>query len=646
MKLRQIILLVLFATLLSACNFTLAEDVTPPPGYIPPTPAPTLGPLFPERTPNTANGAAIYEEKCQACHGVTGMGDGPQGIQLGVTVTAYGLPEIGRAASPAQWYEVVTRGRMDRFMPPFTSLNDQERWDVVAYIMTLHTTPEQVEEGKKIFEANCANCSTDFFTDQEKMSAMTEVELARLIKQGNENVPAFGANLTQDELWAAAAYLRSLSFASTAISEAAAVTATSTPVEAVTPSIETVTPSVEGTPVEGTPVEATPVEGTPQAQVTMEATATSQPGFGTVSGSIDNQTGADLPSDLKVTLHGYQHGTDPSAGPQEVVTLEGTVNADDTFTFPNVELPANRIFVAELTATDISAESDFAVVAEGDSSVTIPTIVVHATTTDTSALVMDDVRMFVEYGDTDVKIYGVYSFRNTGDKTIMVELKDGSSDVPFIKAPEGAVSEGYQGLQDSEPFLSTANGFGIPPSDGTYSMLAIYSASKTKSIDVKQTFVKPVAVFTLFLPEGTKAEDTTLTDHGLQAVDTFQYQVYTAGNLGAGETVSFTVTGAPKEQTTSSSGTTNQNQNLLIGASALGVALILAGAWMYLRDRNRTNEDENDDEETGGNAEFESPEEVMDAIIALDDQHRAKKIKDDAYQKRRAELKAILKDLM
>ena len=39
-------------------------------------------------------------------------------------------------------------------------------------------------------------------------------------------------------------------------------------------------------------------------------------------------------------------------------------------------------------------------------------------------------------------------------------------------------------------------------------------------------------------------------------------------------------------------------------------------------------------------------EAAPDAIIALDDQHRAKKISDEAYQKRRAELKNILKGMM
>jgi hypothetical protein len=41
--------------------------------------------------------------------------------------------------------------------------------------------------------------------------------------------------------------------------------------------------------------------------------------------------------------------------------------------------------------------------------------------------------------------------------------------------------------------------------------------------------------------------------------------------------------------------------------------------------------------------EFEDPESLMDAIIALDDLHRAGKIPDEAYQQRRNELKDALK---
>ncbi len=114
---------------------------------------------------------------------------------------------------------------MERFMPPFASLSDQERWDVVAYAMTLHTSQEEIAKGKELFETNCADCSTDFFQDQEAMSALSEVELARIIKQGNDQVPAFGASLSEDEVWAVAAYLRTLSFDTAPVVSAPATSA-------------------------------------------------------------------------------------------------------------------------------------------------------------------------------------------------------------------------------------------------------------------------------------------------------------------------------------------------------------------------------------------------------------------------------------
>jgi hypothetical protein len=73
----------------------------------------------------------------------------------------------------------------------------------------------------------------------------------------------------------------------------------------------------------------------------------------------------------------------------------------------------------------------------------------------------------------------------------------------------------------------------------------------------------------------------------------------------------------------------------------VGVAFIAAGAWLYFRERNRVEENTEDEENA-----FESSDEVLDAIVALDDLHRAKKISDEAYQKRRGELKDILKGMM
>jgi mono/diheme cytochrome c family protein len=625
MKLRQIVLLTSLMLLATACNFTLAEDVTPPPNYVPPTPLPTLV-LVPPQTPNLANGKAIYAEKCSGCHGETGLGDGEQGIQLGVTVPAFGLPEVARPALLADWYTVVTRGRMDRLMPPFASLNDQQRWDVVAYAMSLHTTEEQVSKGREIFENNCADCSTDFFKDQNKMSRLSEVELARIVKQGNESVPPFGADLSEEDVWAVSAYLRTISFDTTPAG--AEASASSAAPEVAT---DAETPS------------ARPAVGTAQAAATDAPTAVVQEGFGTIQGTVENQTGKDLPSPLAITLRGYEHGTDPNTGLKEVLEEQGVVNPDGSYAFTNIEMPENRIFITEVEIDDVTMQSGYGIVEAGTSSLTLPPIALYGMTDDTSQLVMDEVRLFLDYSGGDIQVFGVYSFYNPTDKTILVELKDGT-EIPFIKNPEGATGQGFEALQDSEPFVNTDNGMAIPPSENSYGLISFTSLPKRNKFEVSQPFILPVNSLTVFLPEGIKAESPALTDEGLQTIQNINFQVYTALKVPAGATIKFTASGEPKESSTTAATadtTTNRNKNILLGAGALGIAFILAGAWLYLRDRNR-GEEVLEEEENG----FASAEDVLDAIVALDDLHRGKKISDAAYQKRRSELKEILKGMM
>ncbi len=617
MKIRHILILAIAATLLAACNFTLAADVTPPPGYVPPTPAPTLGPLYPASAPDIANGKIIYAEKCAPCHGSTGLGDGQQGKELPVTVAAFALPETARKASPAEWYITVTQGNLDRFMPPFVSLSDQERWDVVAYALTFQTTPEQVETGKSLFAKNCADCAK-FFSNQEMMSSLSTDEIVKLIKEGAGDIPAFGSNLSDEEVYAVAAYVRTLSF-----------TALSAPV------VESVT-ETPATAVAGTPsAEATPLDGTAQAQVTPEATV--EPVIASsskVTGTVDNRTGADLPSDQKITLRGFDHGTDPSAGPQEILTLDGIVNADGTYAFEDLEIIESQIFLAEIEVDGLSYQSEFAVVPAGAAGLTLPDIIVYATTEDFSTLKVDAVQMFFDFATEDIaQIFTVYNISNTGDKTIVIKMGD-EQKVPFIAFPAGSEALGYEAGQDSAAFVPTADGFAMPPSEIPYSLIAFASIPKEKEITISQPALLSISGLTLFLPEGVEAKGSALTDDGIQTLQTTNFHVYSADAVNKGDTIEFTLSGKPTD--TAVSPNVMQNKNLLIGIGALGVVLILAGVWMFMRDRKKEEELEEEEDE------FDDTESIMDAIIALDDLHRSGKLSDQAYKQRREELKNAL----
>jgi mono/diheme cytochrome c family protein len=608
MKFRSIIFILSITFFLAACNMTLAQDVTPPPGAVQQTqPQATMGPVFPAQAPNLQNGAIIYAEKCAPCHGDTGMGDGPQAEQLPVPVSALGQPEVAAQASPADWFLVVTLGNIENFMPPFNSLNEQERWDVVAYAQSLSRTPEQVDQGEESFNDVCADCPTDLFSDQEEMATLSTDELVSLLEAGEDGIPALGEELSKDELVSVAAYLRTLSL------------------DASSPAAEPASADAE-----------TPTEGE-QADDTSEAADSLT---GPVSGMLVNGSGGDIPAGASVTLHGFDHASSASGTPEEVVTETTTTDTDGDFTFEDVNLSEGRIFFVEASYKDIVFQSDLAVSESGVNELTFPDIMVYESTTDNGGLVVEQLHisfdMAVEGG---VQVFELFTIINLSDKAY-VFATDGTS-LPFMPLPEGAMDVGLELSQDSAPLTVTADGdFAIPPSDEFYSIIAFFSMPYDKSLELNQALELPVSSALVIVPEGIKVKSDQLTDEGIQQTQQgFNVQAYAGEGLSAGTPLELSLSGKVKP-----AGSIDNRQTLLIGAGAFGVILILAGVWMFLRDRDRIDEDDFEDIEEEG-VEFETAEEVMDAIIALDDLHRAKKIPDEAYHLRREELKERLKEL-
>lgn len=635
----RFILLVLLAFLLAACNFSLAEDITPPPNYVPPTPMPTLGPLYPAEAPSVENGAAIYAEKCAACHGDTGMGDGAQGKQLPVTVAALALPQAYRPAAPADWFTIVSRGNIERFMPPFAGgsgmgqgLTEQQRWDVVAYAQSLHTTPESLAQGQALFETNCAGCPLDYFKDQTVMASLSTDEIVALLKSGSENVTALTGNLSDADLYTVADYLRSLTFASslptptpepaTATPSAAAPEATAAGTEAATtPAGESITPSTEAL----TPVATEASAATPEATVVASG--------GKVSGVVNGENVAGL----KVTLHGYDHAADAS-GPQETLTLTGTTDENGAYVFENLDMPEGRIFLAEVVHDTVTYQTDFVMIKAGETESTLPALTVSPTSTDYKTLSFSDARFFVTLSEDGkmMQVVGVYTLVNNTDKTVIVES---TNDVPFLKFPDGATNFGFDLTQDSAPLLLADAGFAIPPSETPYGFVAFYNLPYSGKDQVVQSFELPAGSLMVLVPEGMKLQSDQLIKGDVQTMQDLTFQGYNGIGMSAGASLTFELSGRPK---TNVLGAANSRQNLLIGVGALGLVFILAGVWLFLRDRNRGVDEEEEEEEE---VEFETQDEVLDAIIALDDLHRAGKISDEPYQQRRTELKERLKNL-
>ena len=653
MNFRLMAIIVLSSLALSACSLSLASDITPPPGYQSPTPAPTLGPSYPAQPPDPSAGATIFAEKCAPCHGATGQGDGSQGQQLGVMVPALGTTDLARLAAPASWYITVTQGRMDKFMPPFASLSDAQRWNVVSYALSLSTTPEEIATGKTIYETNCTEChgadgskvANSDFSSQQLMASRSASDLYKTTSDGSgPGMPGFAGELSQDQLWAVTAYLRTLSY------QAPQAAATDTALPTATATVgETGLPS-------GTPAEALPTAGpgTAQPTVVLTPTATISPtlepsptaqGLGTITGTVSHGSGGKVPAGLTATLHGYEHGQTSTAVPTEVLTLTAPVDASGKFTFEGVEMPVNRLFYASVDYGGTTFDSAYQVVSDGTTSLDLP-ITIYEVTTDTTSLSISQAHILFDLttADTTVQVVEFVIVSNAGDK-VVVAPKNGEPPVKII-LPEGAtnlVFDDGSTLANNTRYVSTDKGFGdtsnILPGDSQNQIVYAFDLPYDRKLDFSQVYSLPVTSGSVLVPEGVKVTGEGLTTGETRDLQGVSFTSNLWQNLPAGQALSFTVSGKPKTNTASSSDTATRD-GILIGIGALGIVLLGVGAWLFFRQRRAEQEIQTEPE--GGPA-IQSDDDVLDAIIALDDQYRAGHIPEEAYRQRRQELKDQLK---
>ena len=92
----------------------------------------------PGTAPSLARGAQIYQQQCASCHGLTGGGDGQEG--LGLTPPPSALRDGARLVnvSPLDFYRRITIGVSGTAMPAYeTRLSTADRWAAAAYATLL-----------------------------------------------------------------------------------------------------------------------------------------------------------------------------------------------------------------------------------------------------------------------------------------------------------------------------------------------------------------------------------------------------------------------------------------------------------------------------------------------------------------------------
>jgi hypothetical protein len=229
---------------------------------------------------------------------------------------------------------------------------------------------------------------------------------------------------------------------------------------------------------------------------------------------------------LKITLRGFDHGSDPSAGPTEFLTEDVDVNPDGTYRF-ETEFVESQIYLTEVDRGWHNYQSEFAVVAAGATEL-IPAepITVYETTEDYSAYFeVEELQIFFDLASEEAQIFTVYFITIPAINHSRQNEGDGQN-VPFIAFPEGSTDSATK-PRNSALLSNRRTNFCHAAQRNPVRIDRLCIHPESKRIEDRSICTVAHQFVTFFLPEGVEAEGTSLTDTGIQNLQGIRTSTYT-----------------------------------------------------------------------------------------------------------------------
>ena len=611
--LRALVLGCGLALALAACATDLAGEPrivsTIPPRTPEPTAPPTMASAnvaaedvgFPAARPQVATGASVFAQNCTRCHGANGSGNGELVAAGSVPYPGDMTDRLAVAAdTPAQWFNIITVGNLENLMPPWAgSLTEAERWAATMYTYTLSYAPEQINNGEALFEAHFADFDGLDFTDQETMVATSDQQIY------DELAAAAPDKLTEDQLWDAVAYARTIS-------------------------LDRLIPDGSNVVAEG------------------EQAAPPEVSVANVTGEIINGTaGANVPDDLTVSL--YVFGANEQGQMQMLETLEAPAEAG-SYTFPDVEINPDNTYVV---ATDYRERQFIGPLvpgsaAQANGNLNMP-LELYELTEDSSVLQINRMVIQVTAEADRLQVVQVAFLENTSDRmftsaqpldeagtqygSAVMFLPPGSAVAGFSEQNRYIVSEEDFAVIDTQPVL---------PGEEHAMQVAYFIPYDNNSAVIEHPLAYPIegSVRLLTRPTGIELNTGQFEALGEVNLNGNLYGEYGAEvTLSADDVIRYEISGNAAAQSAPAGAVDSGGAPgylTVISAALFAVSGVsaLAAAVLFVRGRDDTS------------LRDKQIEALVTKIANIDNAHETGALNHDVWHRQRDELKAQLRDLM
>ncbi len=607
----SITLLLLAVVVLAGCSLAAPAPTAPLTGPIAqsPTLSANIEPVqLPTRRPNANAGAAIYVDKCMACHGEQGRGDGSRAAQVqsqtGTPPADLTSDPIARAQSPEQWYNQITNGQLDKLMPPFAqSLSPDQRWDVIAYLWTLATSPSEIAQGQSIYTSQCGQChgatgrgdgpqATGTLSDFTNFSIFTSIAIGQWDQAlTTAHVPSFAGQLNTIEQRAVDDYIRSLAFDNAA-----------NPIVSATPNA----------PSTGALTSTTALSGLVQSSI--------------IQGYLVNGTaGQPAPTNVPITMF-IVHADN------SVVSQTLTSDAQGKFVITDLNATHGDSIIAAAVYKDLRFFSE--PLAYGlDLTVTLP-ITVYEATEDTSHVSIDTLHIVAIPNATGLQVSEIYVLSNSGDRFVA----GFGQPIMHLSLPNGAASFSPDPNMPSDVLQLNGDGVdyndAVPVGTGTAQIIFQYQLAGASFVLDRPVFQNVGSINLLVEGDANQLQVTgsQFVNEGAQPIQGKTYQQFLAQNLKPGDKISVAIA-APGASI---------DWRVLLGGVLIAVGIIGLIAWRVQQRRNA-----NPAAKRPMAVKVEDDQDsLLDQIAALDDLHDAGQIDDASYNTKRAQLKKKLLNLL